>query len=1221
MITLILLFSGLLLRIFAPEKPVKPYSSTKIEKKVQSIMKEMNELLDKIVLEEIESHQHLWHYLDTLKMNNIDVLVYQGFDLVAWTSRLLPVDGYSPNYFLQPVVRLDNGWYLTQNRQKGQTLMITFYLLKHEYPYQNNQLIDGFSSDFGLDASSRILKEPDNASFTVNDENNNPLFFISGNSEKKFSIAYIISNWLLFLMLLSLFIFFNNLQRHYSSLKFSNLLFFIAVILFTSVYYLVFWKWQFSFLQQTEIFSPFGFAMSNFMPSLGMFLVMSLWIFVLSFWFFRFFKLPLIFVGKVKKNVRSIISLAVFLFCTLFILVIINKLFYLLGAHSSGDLVLTKIIEINWTSITKLLIITLLLFSFLLFYEKTTVTFLNKLSKHYIALTIAGVTVPFLLFYKGIGVGDSDWAFLFFLILGIILVYTKRKTPKTMSYGYFLWFAVVFTIYTGMMLIDLNIKQEESERELLIENLSFQLIHNEDAVAEMYLIDIEKQLAHDASLIRLLSQSEIDQEAIYNHLLKYYFYGYWSRYEMQVIPCTPHGSIYIEETEEINACYQFFFVLIEDYGYIIDGCSHFHYLENQKGKVSFFGIFRFFPNEIFETSIFIELNSKPFFEGMGYPELLVNHREQSRRKVFENYSYAKYVNGLLVKCSGDYPYKNSSNSFHSVLYSKIFQKDGNISHLIYQPDLKTVIVMSRQDMTVGDVFMAFSIFFMFFFLFGALFIFSSRVKFRNLTVFMSIQKRMQTGFVVLMMILLIIVAIWTIFYLIKQFERKHLELLENKVQSVLLELENKIGFDGPETTIPVDYLNYQLQMISSVFYCDINIYGIDGILIGTSRHELFRNGLIGSQMNPKAYYSLAYTDSFRFLEEENIGNLKYTSFYVPLLGDAGRLLGFVNLPYFVGNNELKAEISSLIVTIINFYLIFSFLVISLAVLLSRRITKPLLTLQSKLSQLKLDYQNEKIDYKGNDEIGSLVSEYNRMVEQLADSAEKLARTERELAWREMAKQIAHEIKNPLTPMKLNIQYLQRAWKDKVPNFDEYLKRVTATLIEQIENLSSIASEFSYFAQMPKTKYEIVNLPEKVENSVMLFKNSTNIPIIIENNVVSSAFVKADGEQLLGVFNNLIKNAIQSISDENEGKITVTVETLSDKVKVTISDNGTGISEDVRKKLFTPNFTTKSGGMGLGLAISRRVVESAGGQIWFDSNEENGSNFYVELPQLSDSDSE
>jgi len=218
----------------------------------------------------------------------------------------------------------------------------------------------------------------------------------------------------------------------------------------------------------------------------------------------------------------------------------------------------------------------------------------------------------------------------------------------------------------------------------------------------------------------------------------------------------------------------------------------------------------------------------------------------------------------------------------------------------------------------------------------------------------------------------------------------------------------------------------------------------------------------------------------------------------------------------------------------------------------------------------------------------------------------------------MAKQIAHEIKNPLTPMKLSIQYLQRAWNDQVPDFGSYLTKVTGTLIEQINKLSSIASEFSKFAQMPSARQEVVNLVEKVENSRLLFQNSTEIPIILENRTAPYIPVNADGEQLLGVFNNLIKNAIQAIPNEAEGEIKIVITSNYEKATVAISENGKGIPVDIQKNLFVPSFTTKTGGMGLGLAIARRILENAGGRIWFETEEGKGSTFYAELPQLSNS---
>jgi nitrogen fixation/metabolism regulation signal transduction histidine kinase len=226
-----------------------------------------------------------------------------------------------------------------------------------------------------------------------------------------------------------------------------------------------------------------------------------------------------------------------------------------------------------------------------------------------------------------------------------------------------------------------------------------------------------------------------------------------------------------------------------------------------------------------------------------------------------------------------------------------------------------------------------------------------------------------------------------------------------------------------------------------------------------------------------------------------------------------------------------------------------------------------------------------------------------MVDEIEDSTHKLANSEREYAWREMAKQVAHEIKNPLTPMKLNVQQLLKSWKDNVPGFDKTIERFTKNQIEYIDNLSSIASAFSSFAKMPLTNPVEVNILDQVRLSLELFKNSDNITFKVHWPHESKIVIYADKEQLNGVFSNLIKNGI----------ITLNLEVKMDKVIVSVTDNGSGIPEELRKNLFTPNFTTKTSGTGLGLSIVKKYIENANGRIWFESDVNKGSVFYFELP--------
>jgi two-component system nitrogen regulation sensor histidine kinase NtrY len=288
---------------------------------------------------------------------------------------------------------------------------------------------------------------------------------------------------------------------------------------------------------------------------------------------------------------------------------------------------------------------------------------------------------------------------------------------------------------------------------------------------------------------------------------------------------------------------------------------------------------------------------------------------------------------------------------------------------------------------------------------------------------------------------------------------------------------------------------------------------------------------------------------------------------------------------------------------------------SITVFISNRLTSPLGMLSKGLASFELGKKSEHLTYSGRDEIGDMVKQYNRMVDEIEESASKLANSEREYAWREMAKQVAHEIKNPLTPMKLNIQQLYKSWKDGVPGFEKKLEKFTKNQIEYIENLSSIASAFSSFAKMPGAQPVEVDLLDQIRTTLELFKNTDNITFRINWPHESRITVFADKEHLNGIFSNLIKNGIQSVPAGREGIIKINLVLKGDKVVVSVSDNGTGIPDELKKNMFTPNFTTKSSGMGLGLSIVKKYVETANGKVWFESQIDIGSVFFVELPVI------
>ncbi|HPL05610.1 MAG TPA: ATP-binding protein, partial [Bacteroidales bacterium] len=481
----------------------------------------------------------------------------------------------------------------------------------------------------------------------------------------------------------------------------------------------------------------------------------------------------------------------------------------------------------------------------------------------------------------------------------------------------------------------------------------------------------------------------------------------------------------------------------------------------------------------------------------------------------------------------------------------------------------------------------------------------------------SLKVKIQSWFIIILVVSLLITGSIAMRFIIEGYKEKQSEAMLDKLISVAVELEYSIGQKKAINYEDVHYLNNLLIKLSNVFYIDINLYDLNGILLSTSRADLFDKGLKARYIDANAYSELLMKNAGTVIVDEKIDEIDYMSVYIPFRNYNNEIIAYLNLPYFARQNEFAEEISNFVLAFSNIFLFLILISVIVGVFISRQLTRPLALVQEKIRQMDINKKAEKIVYTKNDELGGLIREYNKKVDELTESANKLAQSEREMAWREMAKQIAHEIKNPLTPMKLSVQYLERAYDLKDENWEQTYKKVSKTLIEQIDILSAIASEFSNFAKMPASKKEVIDIVEVIKNSIQLFENTEDIDFEFKENLKSKGFVYADKEQMLRVFTNLIKNGIQAIPKERMGLIKIEISSSDKNYIIKVIDNGTGISEQMIPKIFQPNFTTKSGGMGLGLSMVKSLLTSNNATIYFETEENIGTIFIIEIPMYNE----
>lgn len=1203
------------------EKGVSPIVidfQKKLNEKEHRLITEMNLLAKRA---EKSSYNQLFKespaYYNTLLANDgLALLIYENDTLKFWNDNSIAVENWIKEVCLDTkMVKLSNGWFEVMrphtNAVTSKTI-IGLLLIKNEYPYQNKYLTNAFQKDFSVPPETTLTLSKTATSHTIKNREGDFLFSLKFNASDSISIFTLFALVLNLIAFCCIVLFIKKLSFHFANRIGKNyaVLCFIIIVLFLRYLTLITFFPECFYI--FDLFKPSVYADANaiWLSSLGDVLINTLLLIYILFIAINNWHFSLI--SSYKKTYQK--AVLFFLFIAFFILFQgVNYVFISIIKNSNISFSINNFFSLTIYSYIGIFIIALLLFTYFLMTDKLIAILKNNklMNLQTTLLFIAAYAIHLITVYL-ISNKFDFFTVTLPLILTFCIFFIKRKQIRYPFSGVIL-LVLLLSLYAVHVFIKHVEIKEKQNRKVYAEKIAAE----NDPIAELLFQDIEKRLQTDTILMSLIKAEKKFPGEFEKRLRQNYFSGYWEKYDVRIALfdslCTP--VIKAQNAAFDNNLY--FDDLIIKTGTKAHA-PNFYSLNNASGKISYLAKLPFLKSirttTIFGT-LYIELDAKFISDEIGFPELLLDRNVGLSHELID-YAYAKYKNNRLITQYGKYSYSGTGLEFDIKKRIFSFVKIGGFDHLLYRPDLNTLIVLSKPNGGLIAKITFFSYLFTFFSLLLLLILFSRQLYLGSFLKNFSLKYRIQVLLVSIVLASLALFGGGTIYYINQQFENKNRENISEKIQSVLMEIENKLAPEKVLNADMADYSAYIMKKLSSVFFTDINLYDAAGNLYASSQSKIFDEGLTSKKINPEAFLQIAILGKTEFIHDERIGKLNYLSAYVPLKNVDGKLLAYLNLPYFAKQSELEKEISGFLVAIINIYVLLFALSIITAIFISSYVTKPLKLIQEKLSNIKLGKANEPIEWEDNDEIGSLVSEYNRMIAELAKSADLLAKSERESAWREMAKQVAHEIKNPLTPMKLSVQHLKRIWEDNAPDMDQKIHHFTNKLIEQIDTLSTIATEFANFAKMPKATIETLNVQYILLSSIALFEDIENLNIEFKNEITKEVFVLADKEQLLRVFNNLLKNAIQAIPENKKGEIKVALQESNKNIIIRIADNGSGINAAVIDKIFVPNFTTKTGGMGLGLAIVKNIVDGIGGTIWFETVKEKGSIFYVSLPCIS-----
>ena len=1151
------------------------FSITAVQKRFSELEK-AGAAQAKLLLKQIDKGQKL------PTSNELIYHLYQNEVLFGWSSNQLPIGRYKTAVFPDNgLIKLNNGYYFSQSVQKDSiTSCVSFCLLK-EYEFSNAYLNAANPKFWKQQFAVNLTGERKNAIFdskqqlvfyatpfaqntNSNEENGGPLF-----------------------ILIAVFLFCYEIQTYFEKSWIGSLLLLLGLLVTRIVLYEISWPLHW---QENDWFSAGFFAYNEWYPDFFAFAINSLFI-VFGF------RILIVLLRIIDRWWSKMIALLLPILLWLWVLEQLG----IVIEHSNIPLSFEHLFELRLSSYFFFALIGYFLFTF-----HKTVHFAvvqNSTQKWFRRpLLKVGICIfPFLWLLAE----SQNW--INFLPLGIICIQLIFENTRKTSWRRLSIQLLLLTVNAAIIsfyLQDLQASKDIENRQLFAQQLAIERNINLELAYAQIAPNINEENWLNTSFDSL--QKQFTKLGFEHLLTQKFFTGIWDGFDIDADiyaadnqPCFGTDSLKLSRLK----------ALVNEHGQASDIQDGLYFMPHEEEGLSYVILLRLEA----QKTIAITLVSKRIPEEIGFPRLLISDQAGISNSL-ESYAIGKYAEGRLIHQTGTFNYPNLLSAFKKQQTNKGHFELNGFSHVIQQQNTGSAIIISTETSGWFTNITSFA----FIFVFWGLLMLANNIAItlgKNKSLQWSLAFKVQLAFLLILAVSLFLYGLGSSIFIGQQFDNYSQQALREKLSSVQAELKSQTFLlDTLDQGEIAKTLETKLAKLSRVFKTDLFIFDSDGFLIASSRPKLFAYGLIGEHMNPRAMDALIGENQSYFSHQDQIGKLSYRSAYLPITNHTLQQIGFINLQLFGQQEAYEQQIERFFKAAINVFVLLLALSVLIALVVSNWLIGPLQVVAQSVRNLELGKTNQKIKYQNDDEIGALVKAYNEKLAELELAAGQIARSERESAWRDLAQQIAHEIKNPLTPMKLNIQHLLRKMEAQDADVQLLAQKSLPSLIEQIDALARMANEFARFAKLPEPNFEKIELGTFITQTIALFDEDQTM--IHFQGPRSALWMNADSDMLSQVFHNLLLNARQATDLNPEPKIEIRIHIEKESVEIAIQDNGVGISKEQQERIFTPYFTTKSSGSGIGLSVVRQIIEKHNGEIRFESTEGKGTTFYIQLHLIS-----